>query len=240
MNNRAFMQILSLPVICALITGCASSEENQSCSVSREDRIVHTISANADFAEFAYTLDELKNASDFIAEVKIVETEAFLKDEQSVIFTEMTPEVIKIYKGEYNGESLVMGGGYMDCLQYADAEFFRAADINMEYTDEELENGLVYYDWCNNYVPEVGDNLIFFGVLDDDGNYAVTYSYQGIFLCEGENVSCQALSVERDGWTEPLAEDLFDKFGSEDVSMQSRTTGSGLIISKNALTEALD
>lgn len=221
---------------CVITTGCAEKP----VMTSREERVVYTAAAEADFAEIADSLYELIEASDLVAEVKILETEAFLKADQSVVFTRMTPEVTELFKGEYNGEKLVMGGGYISCGEYSEAGFFDAAGMNIAFTEDELENGLVYYDWCNNYVPEAGDTIIFFGTLNENGEYEVTYSYQGIFLCEGKHVSCQALSVGRDGWTEPLASELLERFSSDKSKLlmtSGETTVQGVIIDK-ALFEA--
>ncbi len=75
-----------------------------------------------------------------------------------------------------------------------------------------------------NYIPEIGDKLIFFGIRDRNNeteNYYVTYSNQGIFLCDNNGtISNQALLVDDNGFTEPLAKDLTKLFNNTEKHKQ--------------------
>lgn len=105
-----------------------------------------------------------------------------------MIYTNLTPEIINIYKGSFNNELLTVSGGYMNYKKYANSpeiikEFGHALDTS-EYSEKELETAEIYYDLYGNYIPEIGDKLIFFGIRDRNNeteNYYVTYSNQGIF-----------------------------------------------------------
>ena len=67
-----------------------------------------------------------------------------------MIYTNLTPEIINIYKGSFNNELLTVSGGYMNYKKYANSpeiikEFGHALDTS-EYSEKELETAEIYYD----------------------------------------------------------------------------------------------
>ncbi len=193
-------------------TGCSDSEKKaEKPQVSPERNIVLTVDTSADVLKCAHSLEELSADSDFIAKVKITESTAkFLDDGSQRVATEMQPEVIEIYKGEYNGEKLSTVGGIVKITEYSEVKSISRS----EYSDEEWKNGYVEYNWMNNYIPQVGDEIIFFGrYSQDDGLICNMYEYQGIFLCDGENATIKSLEyLENDDWYEKLGQDLVNNY----------------------------
>lgn len=252
--NRIFTAGL---LICSLLlsAGCGSdstADISDSQAVQKaEHNVVNVAKSYADYAELADTLEELISESDFIAEVKVTDTSSYIWPDTDMIYTLLTPEVINVYKGTYNNELLNVGGGYMNYKEYANSpevikDFGRALDTS-QYTEEELKTAEIYYDLCGNYIPEVGDKLIYFGIRDRNGdtdNYFITYTFQGLFLCNGDSVSNHGLEINGSGgFTEPLAKDLMQKFsGTQTSSLQSELseTLTVLNIPKNELVTVLE
>lgn len=253
MKRFPFMLSILTCLSMTLATGCQESAGNSTAEIQSdtqqpEHNIVYSYSSTADLAKVAYNLDELVEASDFIAEVRVKETSSFVAGDTIMINTKITPEIIKTYKGEYNGNSLIIGGGYMNCKEYAmsvDASDMPKNPVDIsKFTKDELENGEVYFNWLNNYIPEKDDTIIYFGYENDDGDYNVTYSYQGVFLCKNNNVSNQALCINEHDFTEPLVKDLSSTFSktSEISTFSSRTVESKEVLSipENEFTAKLE
>ncbi len=222
-----------------LNAGCSAKSVNNknSDASSNEKNVVLSIDTEADRIELAHSFEELCNKSDFIAEVKITESSAYFADDGSDrVFTEMIPEIIEIYKGEYNGEKLGTCGGFMEYN-----EFVKQRNVSEEnLTEEECEPGYVYYNWLDNKIPEEGDTIIFFGTYSEETNqFMNTYSNQGIYFCEGENVMIYSLECYDDGsWKEPLLVDLEEKFTSEEVQRSSVSDGD-ISLNKSEFVAAL-
>lgn len=232
MKKKIALILCSSLLFCA---GCsqASAEEKMA---SPEKNIIDTVEITCvEMIEVAQSFEELCNKSDFIAEVKITEASPyFTNDGSDRVFTEMTPEIIEIYKGEYNGEKLGTCGGLMKYTDYTKRR--RISDDAL--TEEERENGYVYYNWLNNKIPEVGDTVIFFGTYSEDNNqFMNTYGYQGIYFCEGEKVTSYSLNYQwQDGWKENLILDYEENFGAESTP-QERTLD--VTIDKSVFAAAL-
>lgn len=221
--------IILTSVLCiSLLSGCGNATATDSKSSAEKEGVVLTASSEADFTELASTLDELIASSDFIAKVKVTETSAYVYPETDMIDTLITPEILEIYKGSYNGEKLELCGGYMSYKDYYSAPVFQGEDAwhtfdASAYTEEELETAQVYWDWCNSYVPVADDTIIFFGNLLDTGNYYLTNGYQGLFRLNGDSWTNQAIAND-DSYQDPLADDLLSLSGAESVSCDTATT----------------
>lgn len=223
------MVILLAGVLTLSCSGCSEKDESSVSSAS-DKNIVLRIESDADFSEVAYTLEQLYETSDFIAEVKVKETEPNYHG-TTILRTDLTTEIINVYKGEYNGETLVSYGADMKI-----SEYMKSNSINTEeYTEEELENGYVHYDWMHCYVPEPGDTLIFFGEkLRDDNCFYTAFTYQGVFKCDGDNATIHSLAYQwQDGWMEPIVHDLIDNYGA-DIAYNEYTID--VTCNKNTLT----
>ena len=193
--------------------GCSQTEQ-KSTSDSPVDNIVLTVGAEADQLKMAFSLDELYSDADLVVKAKITESyPTFHSDGSGRVFTHMIPEIITIYKGDYNNQELVTCGGIMELSKYSESG---NAPID-DYTEGELETGYVYYNWLNNYIPQEDDEIIFFGKYSDQSDsFRNLYSYQGIYLCNEGNVTIKSLEYQPgDGWIEPLAHDLIDNFGAD-------------------------
>lgn len=182
--------------------------------------LVLTATTTSDYAELAYNVEELTEKSDFIAKVQVQETSGYVYPDSDMIYTQITPEVLEIYKGDYNEEKLELRGGYMTYADYHSAPIFQEEDVTSfdtsKYTEKELETAMIYYNVADNYIPQTGDTLLYFGVRSDNGNYQTTYDYQGLFCLKDGAWTNQALTVDGD-WQEPLATDLLTLSGAAAV-----------------------
>ena len=95
-------------------------------------------------------------------------------------------------------------------------EMQKNAGVTTDFTAEELEQE-IYSDWQNNYVPEIGDRLLFFGKKGTDDMYHVTHSYQGLFVMKDNTWQNQALEYMHDNFTEPLVKDIIKKITSTKI-----------------------
>lgn len=225
--KKCYSVFLAFAFCLPLLSACADSTVEESNSSKKG--LVLTATTHADFDELAYTLGELEEESDFIAEIKVTETSTYVYPDTDSIHTLLTPEIVEIYKGSYNNEKLDLCGGYMNYADYYSAPIFQEEEEwntfnTSAYTEEELTTAQVYWDFCNNYVPEVGDTLIFFGKRDANGNYYVTNDYQGMFRLDGDNWTNQALIVNDNDWQEPLVTDLLSLSGAETVESDEIVT----------------
>ncbi|MGN0621850.1 MAG: hypothetical protein ACI4I9_08275 [Porcipelethomonas sp.] len=224
--------------------GCGSdSSEKSTTADSGHKNVVGTIrTVCADLVHCSFTLEELIADSDFIAEIKVAETSQFVYPGTEQIITRITPEITEVYKGEYNGGGLNVNGGYMDYYEYMSYPDAISPAGTSECTEEELETAEVFYSWLDCYVPAEGETVVYFGRLGNDGEYNVTNSYQGIFRLEGENLTNQALEVNVNNWTEPLAEDLSENIeGAQIIDYTEKTTSHTEVVSvpRSAFAEKL-
>lgn len=223
MKSKTPFFAIGLTAFCVAMSLTACNDTATSDSTSAIDKTVTSAHSNivgyarseVDMEETANTLQELVDASDFIAEIQVKNISSSVNPDSDCIYTSLTPEIVEIYKGTYQNEFLTLGGGYMNYQEYIASPVFQEEDMitpaidTSGYTAEELETAEYYYDWCNNYVPAIGDTLLFFGHQGNNGNYYVTYDYQSLFLYEGDAATNQALIVEdNSGWQEPLVTDL--------------------------------
>ena len=227
----------------------SSDSNNQTETASKQKHnVVRYVSSEAELADYAKSLDELIKSSELIVEAKVVATKSFVEKDSVIISTSMTPEIINIYKGEYNGEPLVVGGGYMKCKDYAEIDKFKDQELpnpldKSTFTDKELE-GEIYFNWMNNYTPEPGDRIIYFGSKSPlDGSYHVKNCYQGLFVCHGDTVENQAIEVgDNDGYVEPFAENIQKHIKNtkiRNIKNDLVTKNKSLIIPKDVFVEKL-
>lgn len=211
-----------------MLNGCNDNNSSNSAvekttkNQSVKHNVVKVIESSGDMYKSAKTFEELVDDSEFIAEVKITETTSSISTMGNMIYTNLTPEIITLYKGTYSGEKLSMYGGYMNVKEYYSSDISKAAlKDNSSQTDcseKELESQEIYQNWFNSYIPDVGDTAIFFGNLAKDGTYRITYEYQGMFKCEGNDVSNQALVInDKSGFTENLVKDLQEEVSSAKI-----------------------
>lgn len=162
-------------------------------------------SPSIEWAELPKTLEELIEESDFVAEIEVADKITELGSGERM-YSDITPNIKKVYKGSYNGNIIRITDGYMDYDSYIHGnDYVLSADENYK------ETKYVYSSWYNNYIPEIGDTLIFFGI-EADGGYYASPSYQGLFRCEGDKVSNQAL-----GLTEFLTKSLMNDFPNAEI-----------------------
>ena len=190
----------------------ATADQTASTEQPANGVIMTIPSPKVEFVDSADSLDELIAASDLIAEITVAETDFRISSTSKQIYTKITPEIKKVYKGSFEDAVLELTGGYADYTTYTDAVSY---ELDSEHTEGERKSALVYADWCNTYIPTVGDTLLFFGKYTNDDTYTLTNGYQGMFRLEGDRWTNQALIIDDKGWQEPLATDLLSLSGAE-------------------------
>lgn len=209
---------LLVPALClGALAGCGEAQQTDSTADTKTG-VMLCEKTDADFSKCADSLEKLVAHSDFIAELKVTAADAYVYPDSDIISTAITPEILTLYKGSYNGEQLHMSGGIISYQEYCSALVFQQEgipqwDLSSQYSADELASARIYSDFCGNYVPQVGDTLLFFGVKDDQGGYYVTHDYQGLFRLDEGNWTNQALEIQAD-WQEPLATDLLTLSGA--------------------------
>lgn len=235
---KLIASILACTIICS---GCSnvSAEQESSKSENPRDNVVMVNKVEPDMVECAYSLEELYNKADFIAEVEVKSAETKLFG--SIEYTLITPEITTLYKGSYNGEILKLRGGYMKFDEYATGI---KESIGINLSDDEKNNGYIYINWCNNYIPEENDKILFFGNTDErevfEGMYSKTYGSQGLFLIDEENNTLinHSLCINQT-FAEPLAQDLIDKYNGVIESNEDYTYVT-LTADKNSIIQAIE
>lgn len=189
------------------------NESNQ--QNSNKSPIGLTISQNSDINKLADSLKELYNDSDIVCQIKVTDVNPYI-DEMARIWTEVTPEVICIYKGNYNNEKINILGGRMPYSEFISNETVKKkfeGKMHNEETSNELLNTDVEYIADNGYIYNIDDEYIFFGNYDDTkNNFITTYCYQGSFKIENGKVSNKALTSG-----ENLKKDLLEKFNENNL-----------------------
>lgn len=213
----------------------AISESSQTSTVEHDatpvkHNVVKVTQHAVDMPKCAYTLKELIEYSDFIAKVKVIDTSSYVPEGGLEVDTMVTPEISEVYKGEYNGNPLYISGGFIKLKEYISGNKSNPdADILPDimtkeslYSEEELEEE-IYDNFINNYIPDPGDTLIYFGEESKTKPcYAAAYTYQGVFLCEDGIVENQALESRSKGYCEPLVEDMAEMFSGAQIVDQTR------------------
>lgn len=214
--KKAFVFCMAVLSGAALLAGCGASGE--SAASPENTGVLLTAKTTSDLEEVAYTLTDLVEASDFIATVQVAETHEYVYPDTTYIQTQITPQVLTVYKGTYNGEFLEIEGGCMDYNDYTSAPIFQQESIQTfdvsSYSVEELDTARVYEARNNGYVPQAGDTLLFFGKQADADTYYVTYGYQGVFVLQDGSWYNPGLVVEENDWQEPLVTDLLTRSGA--------------------------
>lgn len=215
-----------------LLTACGGTEAAEQAEVTTDGadvqhNVIFTAKSMPDYAHIAGSVAELAEDSDFIAEIKVKNIASYVYPHSDEIHTQVTPEIIQLYKGSYQDQPLDVYGGYMDYTDYVDQAFSSQYDtLHVDgLTEEELQSGEVYYNLCNCHIPEIGDTLLFFGTISEDGSQiAVTNTYQGLFLCDGDTLTNPALIVENSsGWQEPLVQDILQQCSDVTIAAPANT-----------------
>ena len=213
MKRNCFTIIFVLALMSFFSCGAEKSEPEEGTTLENkgEKNIVLALKNEAELEKCAYTFEELRDNVDFIAEADIVEAIPVIYEGLPYVNTELTPEIIDIYKGEYNGEKLVLIGGVISNKEYS----VIAENNNISFTDEELDTGYVSDEWFDMDYPEAGDKVIFFGNYSDDGRIYAAYDYQGLFTVDDGSVSISSLTADETGWYEDIAHDLEDNYNAK-------------------------
>ncbi len=178
----------------ALLAGCGGETGSTAERSVQEGKSLQSRTI-VDMADEADTLQKLAEQADWIAKIQV---ESLSTVERDTAHTQIVPKVLETYKGSYDGQTLDISGGI---LPYAETKAYQSTDRH-ESGDE---TALFYACWSENYVPQEGDVLLFFGDTQNSANtYYELYSYQGMFLLEDGSYTNQAL---RTG-THKLADDL--------------------------------
>ncbi len=219
MKNYRTLALASTLCFALLSTACGSSNTTDSSSKTADNGVVLTAKSDADLVHQASTLQELIDDSDFIAKVKVTKVTSSVYQDTDSVLTSITPEILELYKGTYQGETLDMYGGYISYSDYQSAPIFQEDGASQpfdvsSYSEKEIDTAQVYWDWCNVYIPTADDTILYFGKQSDDNSFMLTNAYQGLFRLEGGNWTNQALVTGTASQQEPLVTDLLTLSGA--------------------------
>lgn len=162
----------------------------------------------SDMAEVAMSLSEMVNKADFIARIKVTSARSYLT-EWGVMQTETTPEVLEVYKGNYNNEPLYTFGGIMPYEIWSQNEAIKEIISGHENLNSTVPPKYVREYFGDQYIPNEGDEFIFFAKYStDEQKYYSLYAYQGTFKVVGDSVENSALKHDI-----ALIKDIGDTFG---------------------------
>lgn len=235
---------LEICLLCAgLLSGCAAAPtpglEAPEESSAAEPLVVN-IGCIPEFTHYAYTIEELTNDSDVIVEGIVSESEGFvLEKSNGIVCTRMQIEPLAVYKGAYEGETLLSYGGTMNLGKY----YAALGETGMSYTSEDLRAGVVNYEWENNFAPKAGDRILFFGCFDSADSSVLwnTNSVQGLYLCDDETVYTTALHINEHGWSERLVEDIIARCsGTVTEPFSTENASPTLTFDRDAFLEIID
>lgn len=157
-----------------------------------------TITTNCDYNKLAMSLKQLYEDSDIVCEITIKNVIPYI-NENGTIVSKITPEIVAIYKGEYNYESFYSYGGRMNYSEYINNEIIQKkleGKMESSISDEYLNQDVMQV-FDDGYVYSVGEQFIFFGITNkEEGGYRQIYGYQGSFKIEGEQISNKALKSD--------------------------------------------
>ncbi|WP_062108014.1 hypothetical protein [Bacillus niameyensis] len=227
-----------------LATEKASIEENVDKEKSIDNVEEHeglVIEALAEYNALALTFEELYSDADLVLELKVKTVDSFIEEQTGSILSNVIPEVVHIYKGEYNGKPIQVVGGKMNYNEYMSNEIIKEKlegreDPNPNAEKAKHEDVLFIMD--NGYIYEAGDRYFFFGKEYEDENFIrPLYAYQSSFKVENQTVSNKAIQED-----EPLFTDIKNVFSVN--SKQSNSTlenGEPKVgINKNAFEDMLN
>ena len=195
----------------------ATAEESE--KQIEEKEIAYEIDVDCDYFELALSLDDLIKTSDFVAEIRVEDTRAFINENNGMIQTEVVPEVIEVIKGEYEGQLLYVNGGELLYDEYIANEVIAKQLSGHENPDgdEEYNGKYVRESVDGQYIFHTGETYIFFAKRrDDTGLYYSQYAYQGTYKVEDGVVRNEALKDE------PLLDDLNASFGKKEYLSESK------------------
>lgn len=226
--KKKHFAVLTFALCFSLLSTACGTSKNSTESTQTQKGLVLTVSSTADFVDQATTLQELIDSSDIVAKVNVQKVDSCVYKGTDSVVTSITPEILEIYKGTYNGETFDMYGGYISCAEYQNAPIFQENDDALpfdtsSYSESEINNAQLYWDWCNVYIPSAGDTLLYFGKVSDNNNFFLTNAYQGLFHLEDGNWTNQALITGSQTQQEMLVTDLLNISGSSAV--ESPQTG---------------
>lgn len=236
----AFASILTMLSLSACTDDSSATADNTKCTPGT---VVLSICEEADLAHAAFTLEELITDSDVVVEgIVTSSTGVNHYGNGALIYTQMQINLIKTHKGEYTDQPLISVGGTLKLSDYLTHLSAEHPAKNNHYTADELENGMVASSFENNFAPQVGDHILFFGQYDalDPNAIFNTNTTQGLYCCDGETIYTTALHINENGWTEPLAEDMIARCeGTVTAPLISETASPALSVERDAFLEIL-
>lgn len=171
--------------------------ESETTDVSNRE-IAFEVVSNFDYNALAMNFSELVSASDLIVKIKVLDTKPFINDE-GMIQTEISPEILEIYKGTYEGQKLYVNGGEMPYEEYSNNETIKKLVAGHENPngDEDNSGKYVRQNVDNQYIFHSGDEYIFFASKrGDSGLFFSQYAYQGTFKISDGVVENAAITDE--------------------------------------------
>lgn len=181
----------------------------------------YEITSSSDYNKLAMNLSQLVSDSDLIVKIRVKDVKPYIS-EDGMIQTEIIPEIVKTYKGNYAGQDLFVNGGEMLYSEYMKNETVQK--MLSGHGDPSGDNSEKYVKQTvdNQYTISPEEEYIFFAKQrPDSGKYFSTYAYQGTFRIENGTVQNQAITGE------PLFSDIEKKMQVSNRNLKSSNALNG-------------
>lgn len=241
MKHRQIAIAIVLALFSCGLTACSDFTES-TADAPQEKNVVLSISNEADFVGRADSFEELIAFADVIVEGTVTHYEGSMAYRENCVYSTMQIEPIAVYKGEYNNETLASCGGEINLKQYMEGLTNNHPMKNNRYTADELENGIVEFQWVNNFTPQVGDRILFFGSYGTNENILYhTSDHQGMFFCDDTTVYTTIYDIARteNDWTDPIAEELYDRCNGSYAFPEALYEPETIFLDKTSLIEII-
>ena len=139
MKKRAVIIALIAAVMCMPAAGC----QNTDSAANTAEQQVILVQGEALWAESANTFDELYAASDLVMEITVADTEAVYVIDS--VETLITPEVVKVWKGDWQGEQLFVFGGDISAQDFKNTASENDRVHLSGYSEEQLAESVVQW-----------------------------------------------------------------------------------------------
>ena len=106
--KKKHFAVLTFALCFSLLSTACGTSKNSTESTQTQKGLVLTVSSTADFVDQATTLQELIDSSDIVAKVNVQKVDSCVYKGTDSVVTSITPEILEIYKGTYNGETFDM------------------------------------------------------------------------------------------------------------------------------------
>lgn len=245
--RKQLQTIACIGLSLVMLAGCAGtqsslniSEENKTAPMIQDAAFVPDeeglySTSEVQLVKWAETFPELVSGSDLIVKIRVQRARSFFT-EYGLMESEITPEVLEIYKGSLEGGKLYVESGEMPYEEYINNEIVKKRVAGHEAPPEEeakLKGTIQKSSLGGEYIMHPGEEYIFFAYDRGEGSFFPTYAYQGLFKVVAGKVENNALN------NEPLRDDLARIFNAVKISSDKMTSRYKLVINEDSFEKKI-